>query len=85
METDGIISPSEAFHQAVAILIEQFKSLVVGRDEIKIAESVLGEKEETKSTDDAVSVKTAHEKEEKVEAGEAVVEKTKKRGRPKKS
>jgi DNA-directed RNA polymerase subunit alpha len=66
--TDGTITSREAFEQSVAILIQQFNSL------LNKEEAATEKKKQVEKKDEA-----------KVEAAEEGEEKTKKRGRPKKS
>lgn len=70
LETDGTITPEDAFNKTVKILIDQFNSLIIGKNE------------EEKEEEIAVEEIKAEEpvKEEIEEEGEK-----KKRGRPKKS
>lgn len=56
IETDGSISPEEAFKKASEILVEQFSSLIAARDvEQKEEEDALGEKEN--ADEDAAKIK----------------------------
>ncbi len=74
--TDGTILPQEAFSQAVAILIEQFRSLVKAADSEALEETA----EETESA--ALTDKAEVEMPDLIE--DAPEEPKKKRGRPKK-
>jgi len=73
LTTDGTITPEEAFHKSVDILINQFNSLVekTGKEEIKEAKI------------ESAEIKEADGEEKIAEADED--KKSKKRGRPKKS
>lgn len=72
IETDGTITPEEAFNSSVKILIEQFGSLIIGKNEtVKPAE--------------VVEAETEIAEEEKVDEEEHEDGEKKKRGRPRKS
>lgn len=73
VKTDGTISPEEAFNESVKILIEQFSSLEIGKDEISQVEK------------EATEAAIEEEKEEKAEEVEGEKEEKKRRGRPRKN
>ena len=75
IKTDGTISPEEAFNESAKILIEQFGSLEIGKDE---SAKTIAKEEAKKIEAEAEAV------EEISEAEEEPAEK-KKRGRPKKA
>ncbi|MFH0955863.1 MAG: DNA-directed RNA polymerase subunit alpha [Candidatus Falkowbacteria bacterium] len=75
LTTDGTITPEEAFHKAVDILINQFNALVGKTGEEAVAEVKIGSEE----------IKKAVEKKEKEIEEVDENKKPKKRGRPKKS
>jgi DNA-directed RNA polymerase subunit alpha len=77
IETDGTITPEQAFKESVDILIEQFQALIVSQGEEK-EEKDEEEKEESKDKKEDEEEAAAAEK----EAGEDKPKK--KRGRPKK-
>lgn len=80
--TDGIISPEEAFNQAVVILIEQFNGLIsAGAKEF---EADTEAKDEV-AADEEIKAKEAKAKKAEKEPEEESIDKKSKRGRPKKS
>ena len=80
--TDGTIAPDESFHEAVEVLIEQFKALAKREAPEK------AEKEEAKAETDAEEAELTGEESEEEEAAPAAEkeaeEPKRKRGRPRK-
>jgi DNA-directed RNA polymerase subunit alpha len=73
IKTDGTITPEAAFNESVKILIEQYKSLVIGKLDVE---------EETANTEEEAVIETKKENEEEIETADGDTKK--KRGRPKK-
>lgn len=83
VETNGSITPEEAFHQAVEILLDHFNLLAGIDQEIEVAEENLPNEEDSASPENIPETKT----EEQTVATGVVDEreiKPKRRGRPKK-
>ena len=57
IETDGSMSPEDAFKKANEILVEQFKTLIIESEEAPAAEILLGADEEKTETTEADSTK----------------------------
>ncbi len=81
LTTDGTITPEDAFHKSVDILINQFNALVekTGEEEAEEVKEVKTEPEEIKKTNEKNDGKPEEEEKENED------KKTKKRGRPKKN
>lgn len=75
IKTDGSITPETAFNESVKILIEQYQSLVIGKQAVSEKNSVTTDDEETV----VAEIKAADDEEAAADDGAK-----KKRGRPKK-
>lgn len=77
IKTDGTLSPSEAFDQAVAILVEQFSALLPGAQAVGPEETPVSVEDETVS-EDAVVIEETGEEDAKDDKEEKVKKNTKK-------